>query len=197
MRVAITGTNRGLGKVIKEKLCARWIPIEFNRPEYDISTFGGRKKIINELKSNNNYTVFINNAYNGFAQVRLLNDVYSIWKDKPDKYIININSRAKYPNISKGYMYSASKAALSQLSNSLRFNEDKKCRITDINPGLLESDLPSMAYKELAQWIVYLMNKEAHIEVGEISLWHRASYVDVQNQKQIKLNESRKNMGQD
>ena len=62
------------------------------------------KKFINELKSNNNYTVFINNAYNGFAQVRLLNDVYSIWKDKPDKYIININRRAKYPNISKGYM---------------------------------------------------------------------------------------------
>jgi NAD(P)-dependent dehydrogenase (short-subunit alcohol dehydrogenase family) len=123
--------------------------------------------------------------------------VYNIWKDKPDKYIININSRAKYPNISKGYMYSASKAALSQLSNSLRFKEDKKCRITDINPGLLESDLPSMTYDELAKWIVYLINAAVDIEIGEISLWHRTSYVDVQNQKQIKLNESRKNMGKD
>ena len=196
MRVAITGANRGLGKVIKEKLCARWIPIGFNRPEYDISTFEGRKKIINELKSNNNYTIFINNAHNGFSQVKLLNDVYNIWKDKPDKYIININSRAKYPNISKGYMYSASKAALSQLSNNLKFKEDKKCRITDINPGLLESDLPSMTYDELAKWVVYLINAAVDIEIGEISLWHRTSYVDVQNQKQIKLNESRKNMGQ-
>jgi hypothetical protein len=188
MRVAITGTSRGLGKVLKEKLCARWIPIEFNRPTYDISTKEGRKKIIDELKSNDRYNVFINNAHDGFSQVKLLQDVYNIWKDKADKYIININSRAKYPNISKGYMYSASKAALSQLSNSLRFKEDKKCRITDINPGLLESDLPSMTYGELAQWVIYLMNKGANIEIGEISLWHRTSYVDVQKQKENKLN---------
>ena len=195
MRVAITGTTRGLGKAIKNTLCARWIPVDFNRPEYDISTKEGRKKIIDEIKSNEKYTVFINNAHDGFGQVELLNDIYNIWKDKGDKYIININSRAKYPNISKGYMYSASKAALSHLSNSIKFNEDKKCRITDINPGLLESDLPSLKYQEIANWIIHIMNKGAWMEVGEFSIWHRDSYVDVQQQKQIKLTESRKNMG--
>ena len=126
MRVAITGTTRGLGKAIKDELCARWVPVDFNRPKYDISSKEGRKAIVDEIKSNNKYTVFINNAHDGFSQVELLNDIYNIWKDKADKYIININSRAKHPNISKGYMYSASKAALSQLSNSFKFKEDKK-----------------------------------------------------------------------
>ena len=50
MRVAITGTTRGLGKAIKNTLCARWIPVDFNRPEYDISTKEGRKKIIDEVQ---------------------------------------------------------------------------------------------------------------------------------------------------
>ena len=52
MRVAITGTTRGLGKAIKNTLCARWVPVDFNRPQYDISTKEGRKKnekTMNEL----------------------------------------------------------------------------------------------------------------------------------------------------
>ena len=92
-------------------------------------------------------------------------------------------------------MYSASKAALSHLSNSIKFNEDKKCRITDINVGLLQSDLPSLKYQEIADWIIHIMNKGAWVEIGELSMWHRDSYVNVQQQKQLKLNESMKNMG--
>ena len=80
MRVAITGTTRGLGKAIKNTLCARWVPVDFNRPQYDISTKEGRKKIIDEIKSNEKYTVFINNAHDGFGQVELLNDIYNSGK---------------------------------------------------------------------------------------------------------------------
>ena len=194
MKVGITGTNRGLGKAIYDSLCAKWVPVALNRPEYDISDNEGIKKLVNEL-SDSKYKVFINNAHSPFAQTKVLAAVYLLWKDDPTKTIININSRAKYPNISKGYMYSASKAALSHLSNSIKFNEDKKCRITDINVGLLQSDLPSLKYQEIADWIIHIMNKGAWVEIGELSMWHRDSYVNVQQQKQIKLNESRKNMG--
>ena len=45
-----------------------------------------------------------------------------------------------------------------------------------------------MKYDELTKWIVYLINAAVDIEIGEISLWHRASYVDVQKQKEIKSN---------
>ena len=194
MKVGITGTNRGLGKAIYDSLCAKWVPVALNRPEYDISDNEGIKKLVNEL-SDSKYKVFINNAHSPFAQTKVLAAVYLLWKDDPTKTIININSRAKYPNLSKGYIYSASKSSLSHLSDSLKFTTDKKCKIIDVNPGLLESDLPSLTYNEVADLIIYIINRPQHIEIGEISVYHNESYVEVQKQKQIKLNESRKNMG--
>jgi len=194
MKVGITGANRGLGKAICDNLCAKWIPVALNRPEYDISNDEGIKKLVNEL-SDSKYKVFINNAHSPFAQTKILAAVYLLWKDDPTKTIININSRAKYPNLSKGHIYSASKSSLSHLSDSLKFTTDKKCKIIDVNPGLLESDLPSLTYNEVADLIVYIMNRPQHIEISEISVYHNKSYVEVQKQKQIKLNESRKNMG--
>ena len=103
-------------------------------------------KIIFELEK---FDLFINNAHPMFDQTRMLMEVFDRWKYK-DKTIVNIISRAKYDNISKGFMYSASKASLSHLSHNLRFNTDKKCKIIDVNPGLLESDLSSLTYKEMA-----------------------------------------------
>jgi len=119
--------------------------------------------------------VFINNRHNSFKQTELLMEVFNKWKDT-DKTIVNIISRSKYPNISKGYLYSASKASLSHLSNSLRLISDKKCRIIDINPGLLESDLPSLKYSEIVDVIEYCINLPAHIEVGELSIWNKTPY---------------------
>ena len=87
---------------------------------------------------------------------------------------------------------------LPMFAGSIKFNEDKKCRITDINPGLLESDLPSLTYKEAAHtivWVIQNATQRRKLEIGSIDLYHNESYVEVQKQKQIKLNESRKNMG--
>ena len=195
MRVAITGANRGLGKALHDALCAKWVPVQFNRPEYDISTSEGINKIINKLKNDSSYGVFVNNAHSHFDQTKLLLAVFNLWKYDNKKLIININSRSKHPNLSKGFMYSASKASLSHLSDSLKFTTDKKCRITDINPGLFDSDLPSLTSKEVVDIIIWAMWKPSNIEIGEISVWHSECYTEVQKQKQIKLNESRKNLG--
>jgi NADP-dependent 3-hydroxy acid dehydrogenase YdfG len=126
--------------------------------------------------------VFINNRHNSFKQTELLMEVFNKWKDT-DKTIVNIISRSKYPNISKGYLYSASKASLSHLSNNLRLISDKKCRIIDINPGLLESDLPSLKYSEIVDVIEYCINLPAHIEVGELSIWHKTPYSQISKMK--------------
>ena len=69
----------------------------------------------------------------------------------------------------------------------------------DVNLGLLESDLPSLTYKDAAVTIVWLIKNMAnkrHLEIGSIDLYNNESYVKVQKQKQIKFNESRKNMGE-
>ena len=126
--------------------------------------------------------MFINNRHNSFKQTELLLDVFNKWKDT-EKTIVNIVSRSKYPNISKGYLYSASKASLSHLSNNLRFVSDKKCRIIDINPGLLESELPSLSYDEIVDTIEYCINLPTHIEVGEISIWHKTPYNEISKLK--------------
>jgi len=197
MKVGITGTTRGLGKAIADHLCGRWIVKGFNRPEYDICCPKCMHKLVEEIKKPD-YRVFINNAHETFCQTEVLAAVFNAWADDPSKIIININSRAKYPNLSKGLMYSASKASLSHLSDSLKFTTPKKCKITDINLGLLESDLPSLKYEETAKTIVWAIKNQAnlrHLEIGSIDLYHNESYVEVQKQKQIKLNESRKNMG--
>lgn len=196
MKVAITGTSRGLGFALKNNLCAKWIPSSLNRPDYDISTEQGRDDII-EYLIKNDIRVFVNNAHDDFAQTKLLQRVYNIWKDDDKKIIININSRAKYSNLSKGHMYSASKSSLSHLSDTLKFTTDKQCKIIDINFGLLESDLPSISYNDAADYIIWVMNRPQHVEISEISICNIKPYIEVQKQKQIKLNESRKNMGQD
>ena len=158
MKVAITGKDRGLGK----ELSTRFDEV--------VGVFS------------DDCDVFINNAHEHFEQTKVLMDVFEKWKDT-DKTIVNIVSRSKYPNISKGFLYSASKSSLNHLSNSLRLISDKKCRIIDINPGLLNSDLPSLSYSELADIIVWCINQPKHIEVGEISVWENTPYKTISDLK--------------
>jgi len=181
MRVAITGHTKGLGK----ELYNRFGDVKgfSSSNDYDVSDRYERAKIINEIHK---FDLFINNAHPFFDQTRLLMEVFEEWKYE-DKTIVNIISRAKYDNISKGFMYSASKASLSHLSHNLRFNTDKKCKIIDVNPGLLESDLSSLTYKEMADIVIWCITQPKHIEIGEISAWHRDSYVEVQNEKAKRL----------
>lgn len=131
--------------------------------------------------------VFINCAHLGFDQTKLLFQAYEAWKKDSSKYIINISSRAAQPNISQGYMYSAQKASLNHLTNSLVYNSDKQCRISTINLGLLNSnDLPSVSHDEVAEGIkqLLIMAQSTELEVPEITLHNRANYRDVQSDKQ-------------
>ena len=158
MKVSITNSKRGLGKELSTRF------------DNVIEGFS------------DDCDVFINNRHNSFNQTKLLMEAFDKWK-YTGKTIVNIGSRSKYSNISKGYMYSTSKAALNHLSNNLRLNSDKTCRIIDINPGLLESDLPSLSYKEIADIVVWCINQPKHIEVGEISVWHNTPYKKISQLK--------------
>ena len=79
MKVAITGKDRGLGK----ELSTRFDEV--------VGVFS------------DDCDVFINNAHEHFEQTKVLMDVFEKWKDT-DKTIVNIVSRSKYPNISKGFL---------------------------------------------------------------------------------------------
>ena len=161
MKISITNKDRGLGKELSSR--------------FDDVVEGFDK----------NTDVFINNRHDSFNQTKLLMEAFDEWK-YTDKTIINIGSRSKYPNISKGFMYSTSKAALNHLSNNLRLNSDKTCRIIDVNCGLLESDLPSLTYEEITEIIVWCINQPKHIEIGEISVWEKTPYKIVSELKDEK-----------
>jgi NADP-dependent 3-hydroxy acid dehydrogenase YdfG len=181
MKVAITGHTKGLGKELSTKFDS---VVGFSSSNgYDISSPYDRADMMVRIEGCN---VFINNAHSNFHQTELFMDVFEKWKYK-EKTIVNIISRSKHANISKGFLYSTSKASLSHLSNSLKFNTDKRCRIIDINPGLLDSDLPSLTNSEMADIIVWCINQPQHIEIGEISAWNTAPYVEVQREKAKRL----------
>ena len=86
MLISLTNSTRGLGLEISKRF----------------------KNVVEGFDQNSD--VFINNRHNSFSQTELLMEVFEKWKNT-DKTIVNIISRSKYPNISKGYLYSASKAA--------------------------------------------------------------------------------------
>lgn len=129
------------------------------------------------------HDVFINLAHDHFSQSFVLDFLFKEWKDNPDKLIINISSRAAFPNLSKGYMYAAQKAALDHMAQNLTFNSEKKCRITNINLGLLVDELPSLTYDEVCTTLRHVISRPKHIEIPNITLQHSHNYIDVQRQK--------------
>ena len=173
--IGITGSSRGLGKALETSLSSRYPTKKI------ISRIEHPEKVVAELLD---VDVFINNAYDAFHQCVLFQTVYEHWRCDPSKYIINIGSRASEPNISKGAMYSASKATLMHLTKLAIFNDEyKKCRISLVNLGLIESDISSVNYSEVSGLIEYLINLQPRLEIPIVYFQHSMSYKIVQAQK--------------
>jgi NADP-dependent 3-hydroxy acid dehydrogenase YdfG len=129
-----------------------------------------------------NADIFINCEHNGSQQIELFEKFFKVWKKDKDKYIINISSRAAQPNISKGFMYAAEKAALNHYTNNTVYNSDKLCRVTTLNLGLMaHKTLPSVSYQDVLDTINWLI--ESSLEIPDITVQHRANYRKVQDDK--------------
>ena len=133
------------------------------------------------------FDVFINCAHVDFKQTELLNEAYNEWKNDNRKLIINISSRAAKPNISKGYLYAAQKAALNHLADNLVYNSDRRCGIVTLNLGLLEHpEVPSLTYDEVIdaiKEIIFYWYTDRPTST-EITLQHRENYRENQKLKQ-------------
>lgn len=128
--------------------------------------------------------VFINNANYRFSQAEILAALFEQWRHDPSKHIVNISSRAGQPNISRGYLYAAQKAALDHLANNLVFNSDKTCRITTVALGLVRDGNPhAISYREAAESVIDLIEVPEHVEITHLAVQHRANYQWVQAEK--------------
>ena len=132
----------------------------------------------------NHVSVLINNAHQDFDQVKVLDIADRAWRNDPTKMIINVSSRASQPNISKGHMYASQKAALNHFANNLTYNSDRQYKMTTLNLGLLEHELPSLNYTYVAGYIYQLVTQYPDVEFTEVTMSHRANYREVQSDKE-------------
>ena len=142
MKYMITGGNRGLG----EALCARYNGDSYSRNSgYDITK--DREKLV---EASLQYDVFVNNAFDGpfqeswadFAQVKLLFDVATAWKNANKVgYIINIGSSGSESIVAPDpawETYRVSKAALKH--HSLQWTHAFKTNQTPFRTSLITLD---------------------------------------------------------
>lgn len=193
MKVAITGGYKGLGGYLSENLgeenvfIRKILRVQNRLPDYEA--------ICDEIA---NYDVFINNASERFYQTEMLYSILLKWYALPNKYIINIGSRAGNPNISKGYLYAAQKAALSHLTDNFVFNsEHKRCKITTLNLGWLDEnpqrvldegvDDFKLPYYDVMKTIEFLLSQPECVEIPSMTLQHSANYIHAQKEKEAQL----------
>jgi NAD(P)-dependent dehydrogenase (short-subunit alcohol dehydrogenase family) len=133
----------------------------------------------------NDYSAFINYAHVGFKQVELLEYVFREWRFDPNKIIFNISSRASQPNISKGYMYAAQKAALNHYANNLHWNcTEKRCKITTMDLGAVAlPGIASMRWTVVADTILSIMIQD--LEIPQICMQVHENYLTVQAAKTL------------
>ena len=174
MKIAITGTSRGLGKDLFERL---------NTSKFDAAEILSRIESPSTIDHVSKYDVLINNAHSNFEQTIFTYKIFELWKYDPSKYIITIGSRASEPNISKGYLYASSKSSLQHLHSNLTYNSDKKVRMTYLSLGLINSTLPSITSDEVFNQVRFLLELPIHLEMPFIGLQHVEAYEVVQQQK--------------
>jgi len=174
MKIAITGHTKGIGKAIAGLYYTDEV-VGFSRSNgYDISQPNDIVRIVAESAECN---IFVNNAYHEFAQCNLLDSIFEQWKHDPTKTIVNIISRARY-GAGKAKFYGQTKMELYTKAKSMMFS-DKRCRIININPGYVKTDMVShipdtvkmMSPEQLATMIKWCLDQPQGIEVGELSVW--------------------------
>ncbi len=175
MKIAITGHTKGIGKAIANLYYTDEV-LGFSRSNgYDLSETGVVDKILHKSADCN---IFVNNAHYDFAQCELLDGIFNLWKDDPSKTIVNIISRARY-GLGKAKFYGQTKIELYTKAKNMMFNSNKRCRIININPGYVKTDMVAHADssvkmltpEQLADMIKWCLDQPQGVEVGELSVW--------------------------
>lgn len=136
VRAAVTGHTRGIGKTIYDYLESLDVTVEgFCRSNgYDISNADVNRLIIHEAQD---YNMFVNNAYDPFGQIDLLQRIIECWKDKPNKLIVNISSRYTHD---KHKQYCQIKSKLDEIIREAYYNNKVLCDIINLKPGLTDTE---------------------------------------------------------
>lgn len=171
MKVAITGHTRGIGAAIASRFDD---VVGFSKTTgYDLSDNKVIKQIVEEAQD---CDIFVNNAYYGDAQAKLLYKMYERWQHTP-KLIINIGavSSDTHTNFTRvGYVkfwtdYTSYKKQLDfaslQLSD-MRKNQDM-CKVTMLKGGFVKTDTTSPFIALMPDVEKVMMDPERFADMAE------------------------------
>jgi len=136
MKILITGTS-GLAAALADVYKSHSVTAVSRTSGFDINniTSWGIEFL--------NYDCVFNCAYDGLAQLGLLEFFYNHWKYNYQKKIITIGSRAityKRLDVDDGYWsYRLHKQALQQAHDAMLL--DAKCDMKIVNPGPIDTDM--------------------------------------------------------
>lgn len=183
MKIAITGHSKGIGKAIAEHCVSQGHTVKgYSRSNsWDVST--KHKEIIQDAMD---CDVFINNAYSGFTQIEIFNELFKLW-ELQEKTIINMSSQSKYlPMNSYKTLppeYIMCKKELDKVTKKVMLlHPMRKCRVISICPGFVDTDLlssygvdkstyPVISAQQLAEYVSWVIDAPQHIEIGELGIW--------------------------
>jgi len=169
MKMVITGHTRGLGKTLFERFSADNEVTGLSRKNgydlnVDLSPF-----IID------NFDVYINNAYSGYAQVDLLYRLFHRNKYR-ECVIINIGSVSADGNRDTVNEYAVHKAALEKACSQIQLI-DTDCRVVHLKLGRMNtpmtdhrSEYPRMDTNYVTDSIEWVMNQPKNILVKNLTL---------------------------
>jgi NADP-dependent 3-hydroxy acid dehydrogenase YdfG len=177
MNIAITGHSAGIGQAfarIFEEQGHKIMGLD-QRNGYNIRSVPTVAAMIEPCDW------FINNAQDGFAQTELLIEVYRLWKDIPNKRIINISTIMTSHPVStlpglELLAYRIQKKALEETHHQLRFLETWP-KLTLIKPGAVATQLVEdidMKKANVDEWVSTVVRileaAEPNLEVTELTL---------------------------
>ena len=169
MKILITGT-KGLAHAIGKSYADQFVTSVSRSSGFDINNIDqwGSEFLDQDC-------VF-NCAYDGFAQVKVLEFFYNHWKTNSAKQIITIGSRAithkRIEDDSSYWPYRLHKQALQQAHDAMLL--DAKCDMKIINPGAIDTQLiahlaiPKMTTEFVANKIKDIISDPT---VKRVDLW--------------------------
>jgi hypothetical protein len=155
-KVIITGHTRGLGAALFERFSVNDMVSGLSRSNgCDIRNI---PKICEAVKDAD---IFINNAYDRYAQTDLLYAVYDMWRDQ-DKQIINIGSLACMGVRDRLQPYAIHKKSLHEAHMQIAY-QNNLCKSYIFNIGYIEDKAT-----QVADLIYNTVNNEMYI--GEVKV---------------------------
>ena len=190
--IVITGTSRGIGKALKERLEQEGhTVISLNRADgFDLKRLYDSLEV-GLLKALEEADIFINNVHYEYVQVKLLRSAFTYWQ-KQSKVIINMSSTTSDKSKDgvlgrkidpKMFDYQIQKTALDTTAQKL--SDLGRCKVVNVRPGWVDTEaseyynpplgLTKLKTEVIADAVSYIINQPWEVYIKNISIdsWYK------------------------